>query len=432
MNKSVRVALLGCGTVGTEVVRLMAEAGDEYAHRIGAKLELVGIAVSDSERERDAIVDRSLLTTDAESLLERADIVIELIGGIEPPRALVTRALSLGKTVVTGNKALLATHGPQLWDAAAKGGADLYFEAAVAGAIPVVYGLRESLVGDRIQRVSGIVNGTTNFMLDMMNTNGCSYEEALQQAQELGYAEADPTADVDGLDAAAKCAILASLAFHTRVGIEDVDTSGIRSITPADHAQAAAQNQVIKLLAIAEQVTDENGKPAVSARVHATVIPNSNPLAAVGGPFNAVLIDAAAAGPLMFYGQGAGGAPTASAVMSDVVAAASHVAWGGTAPRESTYAHLPVLPAAQHRSAYRLRLRVADEVGVLAHITGVVAEHNVSIRAVAQSCAAEDSAELTISTHTASAADINSLVTALSEDATVSTVVQVLHVEEEQ
>ena len=343
--QTVNVAVLGAGTVGSQVIRLIEEQAGDLAARSGADLKVSAVVVRDVDAPRDADIDPSLLTTDAEAAIDDADLVVELIGGLDPTREYVLRALKGGKTVVTGNKALIAAHGPELHDAAAASGADLYYEAAVAGAVPVVYGLRESLVGDRINRVAGIVNGTTNFILDAMTSTGASYEEALAEAQALGFAEADPSADVDGLDAAAKAAILASLAFHTRVSIDDVAVEGITGVTTNDIAEADAMGHVVKLLAIAERMTDEDGSEGIAVRVHPTLVSKESPMASVGGPDNAVAVDGESAGRLIFYGAGAGGAPTATAVLSDVVAGASHIVSGGNAPRELVYANLPLLDA---------------------------------------------------------------------------------------
>src|SRR5690625_3146477 len=333
-ERALRVAVLGCGTVGTEVVRLLQEQAADLTARTGARLELVGIAVRDTSTPRDPVVDTGLLTTDATGLVRRADLVVELIGGIEPARGLVLEAIDAGASVVTANKALLAAHGPELYEAAESRGVDLYFEAAVAGAVPVVRGVRESFAGDRVTRVLGVVNGTTNFILDEMTARGVGFGEALADAQALGYAEADPSADIDGHDAAAKIAILASLAFHTRVGI--------RYVTADDVAAAGRSRHVIKLLAVAERRVNGEGE-GISVRVHPALLPLDHPLAAVHGAFNAVVVDTEAAGRLMFYGQGAGGAPTASAVLGDVVAAGRNRVSGGRGPAESRYAELPVL-----------------------------------------------------------------------------------------
>lgn len=398
MSKEVTIAVLGCGTVGTQVVRLLQERGSDLAARAGAPLRVNAIAVRNLETKREDFIDRALLTTDAHAAATGADVVVELIGGIEPARTLVLAALESGATVVTGNKALLAAHGPELYEAAARTGSDLYYEAAVAGAVPVVYAIRESLAGDRIAKILGIVNGTTNYILDEMTTKGLSFEDALSTAQELGYAEADPTADVDGHDAAAKAAILSSLAFHTRVSGADVPVQGIRNITAADIAQAKADGYVIKLLAAAERVGDH-----YDVRVEPRLVPVGHPLASVDGAFNAVVIEAEAAGRLMFYGRGAGGAPTASAVLGDVVAAASHKVHGGNAPAELAYAELTKLPVDQVRAAVAISLELADKPGQLAAVAAKFADHGISIERVQQR-AAEDSSEFTtlnITTHAA-------------------------------
>ena len=427
--KEVKVALLGCGTVGTQVARLLGEQAEDFAARSGARLNLIGIAVRDASAPRDPAIDRSLLTEDAETLIDSADIVIELIGGIEPARTYILRAFTAGASVVTGNKALLAAHGPELYEAAAEADVDLYYEAAVAGAIPVVYGLRESLAGDRITQILGIVNGTTNYILDEMTVAGLSFAEALAQAQELGYAEADPTADVDGLDAAAKCAILASLAFHTRVSIDDVHVHGIREITAEDIKAATASGHVIKLLANARR------RPSgIELSVGPTLIPVDHPLATVHGSFNAVVIEAEAADRLMFYGRGAGGAPTASAVLSDVVAAAAHKVAGGHAPRELIYGSLPILAPERTIARYQLELSVEDKIGVLTQVSGVFAKHEVSISAVAQNYVRSDkrgeTCRLTVTTHEALQADLEATIAELEESSFVAEVVHVIRVEE--
>ncbi|HHW83799.1 MAG TPA: homoserine dehydrogenase [Actinomycetales bacterium] len=421
---SVRVAVLGAGTVGSQVVRLLRERAEDFEARAGAPLEVVGIGVSSLEKERDPWIDRELLTTDLEGLTTQAQIVIELIGGIDPARELVLAALNSGATVVTGNKALLASHGPELFEAAAASGADLYYEAAVAGAVPVVYALRESLAGDTVTRVLGIVNGTTNFILDEMATKGLAFDDVLAEAQRLGYAEADPTADVDGFDAAAKAALLASLAFHTRVAMEDVATEGIRGISAQDIELAESAGYSLKLLAIADRLPE-----GVSVRVSPALVPHAHPLASVRGSFNAVVVEAEAADRLMFYGRGAGGAPTASAVLSDVVAAASHKVKGGNAPRESAYAALPVLGPEDVRTAQQIRLRVADQPGVLSAVAGAFAQHGISIESVRQLAAENGDAALAIVTHVARAADLAATVADLEGEEAVREVVSVLPVE---
>ena len=435
---TVNVAVLGAGTVGSQVIRLIQEEGGDLAARAGADLNIQSVVVRNVSAPRDVEIDPALLTTDANQAIDDADLVIELIGGIEPPRTLVLRALSQGKTVVTGNKALLAAHGPELYEVAAQNGADLYYEAAVAGAVPVVYGLRESLAGDKILRVLGIVNGTTNFILDSMTSTGASYEDALAEAQRLGFAEADPTADVEGLDAAAKCAILASLAFHTRVSIDDVAVEGISSITADDIAEAEAGGNVIKLLAIAERVTKDDGTEWVSVRVHPTLVPRDHALANVNGAFNSIVVDGESAGRLMFYGQGAGGAPTATAVLSDVVAAASHIANGGNGPRELVYANLPILPRAEAVTRYQVQAEIRDRVGVLAEVAGIFAANGVSIKSVSQRDANDEVSEetgvlktavLTILTHRATEGSLEQVVADLNDSASVIEVSSILRSE---
>lgn len=421
----VRIAVLGAGTVGSQVIRLLGEWGQDFQARSGATLEITGIGVSDVTKEREPWIDPRLLSTDLAGLATSADIVIELIGGIDPARELVLAALNSGATVVTGNKALLATHGPELFEAAAANNTDLYYEAAVAGAVPVVYALRESLAGDTVTRVLGIVNGTTNFILDSMASQGRSFDDVLAEAQRLGFAEADPTADIDGHDAAAKAALLASLAFHTRVGIADVATSGIRHITAEDIALAEEAGFTLKLLAIADRLPD-----GISVRVSPTLVPHAHPLASVRGSFNAVVVEAEAADRLMFYGRGAGGAPTASAVLSDVVAAATHKVHGGNAPRESTYAALPVLGPEQVRTAQQIRLRVTDRPGVLSMVANVFAEHGISIESVRQLASeVPGDASLSIVTHVARAGELTATVAELAASDVVREVVSVLPVE---
>ncbi len=373
--RPIRVALLGCGTVGSQVVRLLREQADELAARAGSPVELVGVAVRRPHRHPEL---GNLLTTDATALVTRddVDVVVEVIGGIEPARTLLLEALKARKSVVTANKALLAEDGATLAEAADAAGVDLYYEASVAGAIPLLRPLRESLAGDRITRVAGIVNGTTNFILSAMAASGSSYADALEEATRLGYAEADPSADVDGYDAASKAAILASLAFHTRVTADDVYREGIRQVSAADIAAAAELGCMIKLLAICERTPGDGDEPeTVSARVYPAMIPDSHPLAAVDGAFNAVFVEAEAAGQLMFYGQGAGGAPTASAVLGDLVAVARNRVVGGRGPRESAHASaagpldgdgvhpLPRQPGCgrPHRGAGRHRRRVLPQ-----------------------------------------------------------------------
>ncbi|MDT7537369.1 MAG: homoserine dehydrogenase [Actinomycetota bacterium] len=425
MADALKVALLGCGTVGAEVVRLLHSSADDLTARVGAPLELAGIAVRRLQKQRDLPVDDDLFTTDAAALVARpdVDIVVEVIGGIEPARTLLLSALRDGKGVVTANKALLAEDGATLHAAARDAGADLYYEASVAGAIPLLRPLRESLAGDHITRVMGIVNGTTNFVLTRMDEAGMGFAEALDEATALGYAEADPTADVEGFDAAAKAAILAGLAFHTRVTAADVHREGITEVTAADVASAKEMGCVVKLLAIAEK----NGS-AVGVRVHPAMIPRTHPLGTVREAYNAVFVEGASAGQLMFYGRGAGGSPTASAVLGDLVAVARNALSGARGAGESSYADLRISPMGEVVTRYHISLDVADKAGVLAAVAGAFATHDVSIRTVRQEGHAGD-ASLVVVTHTATDAALQAVVEELRGLDTVRSVASVMRVE---
>jgi homoserine dehydrogenase len=422
-----RVALLGCGTVGSAVLRLIEEQAGDLTARIGRPVEVAGIAVRRPAHHPD--VPAHLLTTDAEALVTRddVDLVVEVIGGIEPARTLMLAAFEAGKSVVSANKALLAEDGVALHAAAAKAGVDLYYEAAVAGAIPLLRPLRESLAGDQIRRVVGIVNGTTNYILSRMAETGAGFAEALAEATELGYAEADPTADVDGFDAAAKAGILASLAFHTPVTAADVHREGISAVSATDVARATEIDCTVKLLAICERVPNGEGD-SVSVRVHPAMIPTSHPLAAVGGAFNAVFVEAEAAGQLMFYGQGAGGLPTASAVLGDLVAVARNRLAGAAGPGSTGYANLAVRPMAETPTRYHVSLDVADKPGVLATVAHEFAKHEVSISTVRQN-GRGDAATLVIVTHSAPDAALSATIAALREMPAVRGVTSVLRVE---
>jgi len=428
-ERPLRVALLGCGVVGSEVARLMTTTGADLAARIGAGVELSGIAVRRPARARNLPVDPALFTTDARELAGRPDndVVIEVIGGIEPARSLILAAMENGASVVTANKALLAERGAELHAAAEKHGVDLYYEAAVAGAIPLLRPLRESLVGDKVSRVLGIVNGTTNFILDRMDSTGAGFDEALDEATELGYAEADPTADIEGFDAAAKAAILASLAFHTKVTTADVYREGITQVTASDVASARDMGSVVKLLAICEV---DAARESVSARVHPAMIPRSHPLAGVREAYNAVFVESEAAGQLMFYGPGAGGTPTASAVLGDLVAVCRNKVNGGRAPAVSAYADLRVSPMGDARTRYHISLDVDDKAGVLAQVAQIFAQHDVSIQTVRQSGRGED-ARLVVATHSATDAALSNTVEQLRAMPTVRAVASVMRVEGE-
>jgi homoserine dehydrogenase len=429
--KPLNVAVLGCGVVGSQVVRLLTEQAADLEARVGAPVRLVGVAVRRIDAPRDVVVPDGLLTTDAAALVSRddVDVVVEVIGGIEPARALILAALENGASVVSANKALLADDGPTLFEAAEKAGRDLYYEAAVAGAIPILRPLRESLAGDRVTRVLGIVNGTTNFILDKMDTTGAGFEEALEEAQELGYAEADPTADVEGFDAAAKAAILASLAFHSRVTAADVHREGIADVTAADIASAAQMGSVVKLLAIAELVPhDSTGEGGISVRVHPAMIPRSHPLASVREAFNAVFVESEAAGQLMFYGPGAGGAPTASAVLGDLVTVARNRLSETRGAGESAYADRAVLPMGETHTRYHLAVDVDDRAGVLAEIATAFAEEDVSIQTLRQEGRGAD-AQLVVVSHDATDAQLSRTVERLRGLPSVREVSSVMRVE---
>ncbi|HTW17750.1 MAG TPA: homoserine dehydrogenase [Nocardioides sp.] len=424
---ALKVAVLGCGSVGSQVVRLLDEQASDLAARVGAPVELAGVAVRRLDAQRDVDVPEGLLTTDAMGLVTRDDIdlVVEVIGGIEPARGLILAALENGASVVTANKALLAEDGPTLFEAAEKHGRDLYYEAAVAGAIPILRPLRESLAGDKVTRVLGIVNGTTNFILDKMDTSGAGFAEALEEAQELGYAEADPTADVEGFDAAAKAAILASLAFHSRVTASDVHREGISEVTAADVQSARDMDAVVKLLAICELKDD-----AVAVRVHPAMIPRSHPLASVREAYNAVFVESEAAGQLMFYGPGAGGSPTASAVLGDLVTVARNRLAETRGAGESAYADRAVLPMGETRTRYHVAIDVDDRAGVLAQVALAFAEHDVSIQTVRQEGRDLD-AQLVVVSHEATDAQLSATVEHLRGMETVREVTSVMRVEGE-
>jgi len=423
--KSLKVGMLGCGTVGSQIARLLVANKADLTSRAGAQIELVKVAVRDAKVKRDGIPD-NLITTDANSIVNdpNIDLIIEVIGGISPAKELILTALKNGKSVVTANKALLAKHGAELYAAADKANVDLYYEAAVAGAIPILRPLRESLVGDHVIRVMGIVNGTTNYILTKMDENGAAFADALKEAQALGFAESDPTADIEGFDAAAKAAILAGLAFHSRVTDNDVYREGISKITAADVKVAKAMEMVIKLLAIAE-LTPEG---AVSVRVHPALISRTHPLASVRDSFNAVFVEAESAGQMMFYGKGAGGAPTASAILGDLVAVARHKVNGGIGPKESDYADLKIAQIGQTKTRYLIRLNVADKPGVLESVAHVFASHQVSIQTVRQT-GAGDKAELIVMTHSSNESSLSATVKDLKNLPVVTDVASVLRVE---
>ena len=417
--------MLGCGVVGSQIARLLVENKSDLTSRAGANLELVKVAVKNIKTKREGI-SSNLLTDDAKSIVNdpEIDLIIEVIGGITPAKELILAAIKNGKSVVTANKALLAQAGAELYAAADNANVDLYYEAAVAGAIPILRPLRESLVGDQVLRIMGIVNGTTNYILTKMDESGTAFEDALKQAQALGFAEADPTADVEAIDAASKAAILAGLAFHSRVSDSDVYREGITKITSTDVKVAKAMDMVIKLLAIAE-LTPEG---EISVRVHPALLSRTHPLASVRESFNAVFVEAKSAGQLMFYGKGAGGEPTASAILGDLVAVARHKVSGGIGPKESDYADLKIAKIGQTKTRYLIRLNVADKPGVLESVAHVFASHGVSIQTVRQT-GAGDKAELIVMTHSSTESALSETVKDLSKLSAVTDVASVLRVE---
>ncbi|MDA4105675.1 homoserine dehydrogenase [Mycolicibacterium holsaticum] len=433
-HKPVGVAVLGLGNVGSQVVRIIEDSAEDLAARIGAPLVLRGVGVRRVADDRGVPVD--MLTDNIEELVSRddVDIVVELMGPVEPARKAILSALEQRKSVVTANKALMAVSTGELAQAAEHAHVDLYFEAAVAGAIPVIRPLTQSLAGDTVLRVAGIVNGTTNYILSEMGSTGADYHSALADASALGYAEADPTADVEGYDAAAKAAILASIAFHTRVTADDVYREGITKVTPADFASARALGCTIKLLAICERLTSDEGLQRVSARVYPALVPLDHPLATVNGAFNAVFVEAEAAGQLMFYGQGAGGAPTASAVMGDLVMAARNRVQGGRGPRESKYAKLPISPIGFIPTRYYVNMNVADLPGVLSAVAAEFAKREVSIAEVRQEGMVDEGgqrcgARIVVVTHQATDAALSETVAALAELDVVQSINSVLRME---
>jgi homoserine dehydrogenase len=428
-ERIVRIGMLGCGTVGSAVARTLNEHADDIARRAGVRLAITRVAVRDLDRPRDVPLSPEAFTVDGASIVDDpdVDIVLELLGGIEPARTLALRALAVGKPVVSGNKELLANAGAELEEAATASGVDLAYEAAVAGGIPLIRPLRESLAGDRVTRMLGIVNGTTNYILTQMSERVWGFDEALAEAQRLGYAEADPTADVEGADAAAKCAILASIAFDARVTIDDVFREGITHVTAADIADAGRLGYVIKLLAIAEL---DDGD--ISVRVHPAMVPTAHPLANVRDAYNAVFIEADKAGRLMFYGRGAGGEPTGTSVIGDLIRVARHVVYGGR--MQSADGDMPerrIRPMAEAHGQYYLNLHVEDRPGVLAEIAEVFGRNGVSIERVWQEGAGEE-ASLVFITHRAIEGAFQATLSELRERRSVRAVESLLRVEGEE
>jgi len=424
-ERVLKIGLLGCGNVGASVVRLLADHGDDIAARAGCRLEVAKVAVRDTSRERGIGLDPSLITDDASAVISdpEVDIVCEVMGGVDPTKRLILEALELGKPVVTANKELLANEGRELFDAADAKGVDLYFEAAVAGGIPIIRAMKESLAGERLTRVTGIVNGTTNYILSKMEEQGWSFGEALARAQELGYAEADPTADVEGFDAAAKCAILASIAFNARVAAPDVYREGITDVSADDIAFAQRLGYAVKLLAIAEL---EGNRIAV--RVHPAMIPKTHPLASVRDAFNAVFVEGPKVGEMMFYGRGAGGDPTAAAVVGDLVSAARNLETGARGIGCTCFLERGIRPMSEMFGQYYLRLDVTDQPGVLAHVARVFGDNGVSIKSVVQEGTGEG-AQLILVSHAAQEGDLQQTVKQLRELPVVAAVQSVLRVE---
>ena len=428
-SSTINVGLLGCGNVGGALVGLINERNDSIEDSAGLRFEIVKIAVRNPSRHRDLPVDPSMFTTDAESVVNdpAVDVVVEVIGGIEPARSLIVDALKSGKPVITANKELLANVGAELYSLADANGVDLLFEAAAAGAIPIVRPLRESLLGEDVRRVIGIVNGTTNYILSRMDDDGAGYADALAEAQQRGYAERDPTADVEGYDAGAKAAIMGSLAFGVQVVAGDVYHEGIADITQDDIAFARRFGYTIKLLAIAERFDADSG-PEVGVTVYPAMVANTHPLASVRGSFNAVFVEGGAAGELMFYGRGAGGLPTASAVLGDLIDASTNL-------RRSTFRPVPAGARAKIRSvdllrsAYYVNLETSDAPGVLSDVAGAFGRNQVSIRTMEQE-GLDDEARIAFITHTATERDVQATLHDLRSLDVVHSVHSVLRVVE--
>lgn len=420
----VRVGLLGCGVVGGSLVGLIEARGDDIAERTGLRLEIGPVAVRSLDKPRSVALSDDHFTTDPAAVVADpdVDVVVELMGGVEPTRDLVAKALANGKPVITGNKALLAADGAELFSLAHASGVDLLFEAAVAGGIPFIRPLRESLAGEQISRVMGIVNGTTNYILTRMTDDGADYEESLAEAKALGYAEADPTADVEGHDSAAKASIIASIAYGGYVMTSDVYTEGISHLTQTDIEVATKLGYVVKLLAVIESF----GPDGIAVRVHPTMIPDTHPLASVRDSFNAIFVEGTAVGDLMFYGRGAGGGPTASAVLGDLIDAATNK-FKGTHASVFASTPAPIMPMEQLRSEFYMNLDVLDRPGALAAVTGVLGSRGVSIRSMEQ-IGLGGEARLLIITHTAREADVHATLDDLRELEEVGQVNSVLRV----
>lgn len=423
--KTLKIGLLGSGTVGTGVYKLVESQREEMPHKIGANLSVAKILVRDKTRKRDGI-DQSLLTDRFEDIIEDDDIqiVVEVMGGIEPARTYINAALNAGKHVVTANKDLIAAHGKELLDAASEHGCDLLFEAAVAGGIPILRPLKQCLAGNHLSEVMGIVNGTTNFILSKMTEEGMEFSDALMLATELGYAEADPTADIEGYDAGRKVAIMASIAFNSRVTFSDVYTEGITKITSRDIAYAKEMGCTIKLLGVAK-----NTPEGIEVRVHPMLIPSSHPLAKVDDSFNAVFVHGDAVDDAMFYGRGAGELPTASAIMGDVIDVARNIQFHCNGRISCTcYKELPIKKINEIESRYFLRLKVEDRAGVLAKIADTLGRYNVSISQVIQKDSREGTAELVVITAKVKEQNFSDALATIAEMKTTKKVSSVIRV----
>ncbi|MEX0953260.1 MAG: homoserine dehydrogenase [Nitriliruptoraceae bacterium] len=427
VERVIRLGLLGCGTVGGGVVELLHREYEDITARTGARLEIVRIAVRDTARDRGLDLPASVFTDDPSAVVEAADVdvVVEVMGGLEPAGTLIRRALELGKPVVTANKELIASQGPELYTAARDAGVDLAYEAAVAGAIPIIRPLKESLAGDRVHRVVGILNGTTNYILTRMGEDGQDYASALADAQRLGFAEADPTADVGGHDAAAKLAIIASLAFDTVVHGDDVFREGIERVSATDMNVAEGLGYVIRLVGIASESDDR-----IEARVHPVLLPTTHPLASVRDSFNAVYVEAAGAGELMFYGRGAGALPTGSAVLGDVIDVSRNLLQTARGAAETQHRTKAIRPIGELETQYYVLLDVEDQAGVLAEVAQTFGEHDVSIAQVWQE-GSDDSAQLVLITHRALERNLRATVEALANTNSVRSVAGVIRVESE-
>ncbi len=396
-KETIHVAVLGAGTVGTGVYKVINNLSDEMFHKCGSEVSIKKMLVRDVSKKRDGI-DPAVLTDQWSEIIndDHIEIVVEVMGGIEPAKTYISEALKAGKCVVTANKDLMSVHGQELLNLAEENGCDLMFEASVAGGIPILRPLKQCLAGNHMEEIIGIVNGTTNFILSKMTEEGCSYEDTLKLAQDLGYAESDPTADVEGLDAGRKMAIMASIAFNSRVTFDQVYTEGITKITDVDIAYAKDMNCVIKLLGVGKNTPD-----GIEVRVHPMLVEKSHPIASVNDSFNAVFVRGDAVGDAMFYGRGAGELPTASAVVGDVIETARHIHNHCTGEVGCTcYKDLPIKSLEESENKFFIRMKVLDKAGTLAALTNVFGNNDVSIERIAQKQSAKDgTGELVVITH---------------------------------